>query len=80
MAAALGVPFVEALARTDRKRWHGPHSSLGQAPFVCSLPAPPLTMVLVVDDLVTSGRTMQLSLTTIRAAGVAAFGFAVSGC
>jgi orotate phosphoribosyltransferase len=37
-------------------------------------------MVLVVDDLVTSGRAMQLSLTASRAAGVAAFGFAVSGC
>jgi hypothetical protein len=32
-------------------------------------------MVMVGDDLVTSGRTMQLSVEAIRAAGVAAFGF-----
>jgi orotate phosphoribosyltransferase len=36
-------------------------------------------MVLVVDDLVTSGRTMRLSVETIRAAGVVAFGFGSSG-
>jgi orotate phosphoribosyltransferase len=37
-------------------------------------------MVLVVDDLVTSGTTMRRSLEAIRAAGSAAFGFAYSGC
>ena len=37
-------------------------------------------MVVIVDDLVTSGRTMRLSVEAVRAAGVAAFGFAVSGC
>jgi hypothetical protein len=38
VAGALGVPFVEALDRTERKRWHGPHDSLRQAPFVCTYP------------------------------------------
>jgi orotate phosphoribosyltransferase len=37
-------------------------------------------MVVVVGDLVTSGRTMRLSVEAIRAAGVAALGFAASGC
>jgi adenine/guanine phosphoribosyltransferase-like PRPP-binding protein len=37
-------------------------------------------MVLIIDDLVTSGRTMRLSVNAIQAAGVAAFGFAYSGC
>jgi adenine/guanine phosphoribosyltransferase-like PRPP-binding protein len=37
-------------------------------------------MVLVVDDLVTSSRTMRLSIDAIQAAGLAAFGFAVNGC
>jgi orotate phosphoribosyltransferase len=36
-------------------------------------------MVLVVDDLITTGRTMRLSIEAIRAAGVAAFGFEFSG-
>jgi Phosphoribosyl transferase domain len=80
MAGALGVPFVETLARTDRKRWHGPHHALRQAPFVCTLPVPAPTMVVIVDDLVTTGATMRRSLEAIRAAGVAAFGFAFSGC
>jgi adenine/guanine phosphoribosyltransferase-like PRPP-binding protein len=37
-------------------------------------------MVVIVDDLVTSGRTMRLSIEAIRAAGTAAFGFGFSGC
>jgi predicted amidophosphoribosyltransferase len=36
-------------------------------------------MVLVVDDLVTTGATMRRSLEATRAAGVAAFGFGFSG-
>jgi len=79
VAAALGVPFVETLTRTEPKRWYGPHRSLRQAPFLCTLPAPAPTMVSVVDNRVTSGRTMRLSSEAIRAAGVAAFGFAFSG-
>ena len=37
-------------------------------------------LTIVVDDLVTSGATMRLSLEALRAAGVMAFGFAYSGC
>jgi adenine/guanine phosphoribosyltransferase-like PRPP-binding protein len=36
-------------------------------------------MVLVVDDLATTGRTLRLSLAAIRSAGIPAFGFAFSG-
>jgi predicted amidophosphoribosyltransferase len=36
-------------------------------------------MVVIVDDLVTTGATMRRSLAAIRAAGVAAFGFGYSG-
>jgi orotate phosphoribosyltransferase len=37
-------------------------------------------MILVLDDLATSGVTMRRSLEAIRNAGVAAFGFAYNGC
>jgi predicted amidophosphoribosyltransferase len=79
VAEALGLPLAEVLTRTDVKRWHGPHHSLRQAPFVAALPEPLPTMVLIVDDLVTTGATMRRSLEAIRATGVAAFGFAFSG-
>ncbi len=79
VADALGLPFIEMLARTDAKRWHGPRHALRQAPFICSLPEPAPTMVVIVDDLVTTGRTMRLSVEALRAAGVAAFGFGFSG-
>jgi hypothetical protein len=79
VAGALGLSFALVLARTEPKRWHGPHHALRQAPFVCTLPAPAPTMVVVVDDLVTTGATMRRSLEAIRAAGVAAFGFGFSG-
>jgi pyrimidine operon attenuation protein/uracil phosphoribosyltransferase len=36
-------------------------------------------MIIVVDDLATTGRTMRLALEAIRGAGVPAFGFAFSG-
>jgi predicted amidophosphoribosyltransferase len=80
VAAALGLPFAAMLARSELKRWHGPHHALRQPAFVCTLPAPAPTMVVIVDDVITSGRTMRRSLEAIRAAGVAAFGFAYSGC
>ncbi len=80
VAEALGLQFRLLLARTEPKRWHGPHHALRQAPFFCTLPLPAPTMVVIVDDLVTSGRTMRLSIEAIRSAGVAAFGFAFSGC
>jgi hypothetical protein len=80
VAGALGLPFVEVLSRTEPKLWHGPHASLRQAPYVCALPDPAPPMVLVVDDLYTSGRTMRHSIEAIRATGAAAFGFAYSGC
>ncbi len=79
VAEALGLPLAEVLTRTDVKRWHGPHASLRQTPFACTLPEPAPILVLVVDDLVTSGATMRRSLEAIRAAGVAAFGFGYSG-
>jgi adenine/guanine phosphoribosyltransferase-like PRPP-binding protein len=75
----LGLPFIEALSRTEAKRWHGPHASLRQSPFVCRLPEPAPIMVIVVDDLLTTGATMSRALDAIRSAGVAAFGFGFSG-
>ena len=81
VAEALGLPFSgEVLTRTEPKRWHGPHSSLRQAPYVAALPDPAPLMVLIVDDLCTSGRTMRHSIEAVRTAGAAAFGFAYSGC
>jgi predicted amidophosphoribosyltransferase len=80
LAAILGLPFAEVLARTEPKRWHGPHASLRQAPYACALPDPAPPMILVVDDLCTSGRTMRNCIEAIRQAGAPAFGFAYSGC
>src|SRR5262249_62231644 len=71
VAEALGLPFAEVLTRTDEKRWHGPHAALRQAPFSCTPPEPAPAIVLVIDDLITSGRTMRLSIEALRAAGLA---------
>jgi predicted amidophosphoribosyltransferase len=72
----VGVPFLLMLGRTEPKRCHGPHAALRQAPFACALSDPSHSMILVLDDLATSGVTMRRSLEAIRNAGVAAFDFA----
>ena len=80
VAEALGLPFSgEVLTRTEPKRWHGPHSSLRQAPYVAALSEPAPPMLLVVGDLCTSGRSMRNSIEAILACGVMAFGLAASG-
>jgi hypothetical protein len=81
VAEDLGLPFAQTLGRDEPKRWHGPQHSLRQGSFRWELPAGvDARMIVVIDDLVTSGATMRRSLEAIRAAGFMAFGFAFSGC
>ena len=79
VAEALGLDFADALSGSGAKHWHGVIHSLKQEPFGynCTGLTPP--MVLIVDDLATTGRTLRLSLEAIRGAGVPSFGFAFSG-
>lgn len=78
VAEVLAVPYLAgAIERTDVKRRHGPWASRHQAAF--RWVAPVASMVLVVDDLITSGTTMRLALDSVRAAGLPGFGFAVVG-
>jgi len=79
VAAALGLPFRDCLIRTDSKRRHGPWASREQAPYLVTVAAEG-PLALVVDDLITSGTTLRLSLAALRGVGVAAFGFGFSGC
>src|SRR5262249_53985422 len=70
VAEALGLPFsAEVLSRTEPKPSHGPHSRLRLAQWGAAVPHPTPPLVFGVDDLCTSGRTMRLSLETIRLAG-----------
>ncbi len=77
-ARMLALEFCAILERTDLKRWHGPWHSLEQKPYLVR-PAQGVDLVIVVDDMITSGRTMRLALEAIRRTGVMAFGFAHSG-
>lgn len=67
------------LNRTDRKRYHGPEASLRQTPYRCSEVESRPPLVLVVDDLATTGTTMRLALQALRRERIAALGFAYSG-
>jgi predicted amidophosphoribosyltransferase len=78
VAGTLAVPFIESLQRTDTKAYHHPRESMRQAPYRSIRTPPPV--VIVVDDLITSGTTMRLALEALRNAGVTAFGFAFAGC
>jgi hypothetical protein len=75
----LGFPFALTLSRTSTKRHHGIHYSLAQGAFTFRMRLERPDLILVVDDLVTTGATMRLSLAAIRGAGVPAFGFCFSG-
>lgn len=77
VATSLTCPFETLLTRTDQKTHHHPMAALAQSAFT----AKPTTAetVIVVDDLLTSGATMKLSLQAIRDSGKAAFGFAYNG-
>ncbi len=50
-----------------------------QAPYLVEMPDPPPGLIVVVDDLATSGTTLRLGVEAIRGAGLMAFGFAYSG-
>jgi hypothetical protein len=76
VATRLKMPLVELLRRPEAKRYHGPRAALQQQPFTVTT-RPPAAIVL--DDLITTGRTMALSLEALRAAGIPAWGFALNG-
>jgi hypothetical protein len=79
VAEALGLFYIPMLRRTDGKLYHGPWDSRRQAPYVVEMPDPPPGLIVVVDDLATSGTTLRLALEAIRGAGLMAFGFGYSG-
>lgn len=79
VAEDLDLDLVETLTRKGVKRWHGPQFSREQEPYEAAVEGDP-PIVLVVDDLLTSGTTMKLSLEALNQAGFPAFGFAWSGC
>jgi hypothetical protein len=78
VAHELGLAYQTTLQRPGgAKKWHGRHYALKQEPF--SVVGKPPSVALVVDDMMTSGRTMRLALDALRAAGTPAFGFACIG-
>ncbi len=71
----LDIEFVTVFAPQVGKRYHGRFESLRrEEPF--ELIFVPDTPTIVIDDLVTSGRTMKTALETLAQANVASFGFA----
>lgn len=74
VASSLGLGYETMLVRNDRKSRHGKFASLEQSPYsVCFTPP---SVVLVIDDILTSGTTMRLSLEALSRTGIPAFGFA----
>ena len=57
VATRLALPLVEMIERTDAKHYHGPHAALEQTPCALKTTVP---AAIVLDDLITSGRTMAL--------------------
>lgn len=80
VADSLGLPFFDVITRTDRKRHHGPWNALKQSPFITSGLPRGRDVAIVVDDLITSGATMRLTLQALHKEKCMAFGFAFSGC
>ena len=53
------MPLVELLERADRKLHHGRRDSLSQDSYAVNMAVP---AAVVIDDLITTGKTMSLSL------------------
>jgi hypothetical protein len=76
-ANRLGLDFRHLLNRTDTKDRHGPWSSLQQSPYdLTQQPGAPI--VVIVDDLITSGTTIRLSVEALRSTGAAIHAFAIN--
>jgi hypothetical protein len=76
VAHRLNMPLAEIIARTDEKHHHGRRASLDQEPYAVSTTAP---AAVVIDDLITSGNTLRMSLDALRAAEIPCWGFALNG-
>ena len=74
---ALDLDALTCLRRTDRKRWHHPREAMKQKRFRTIIVP---DVAIVVDDMLSSGTSMKLSLDALRSAGCAAWGFAAVGC
>lgn len=77
VSARLGRKAARLITRTDAKHYHHPMEALRQAPFRYEGPKVPL--VIIVDDLITSGATMKRAMTAVQEKGIAAYGFAYYG-
>src|SRR5262249_19720204 len=62
VADKLALPWRRLLERTDRKRYHSPFTSRRQARYNVNMPETVPALVLVIDDCLTSGYTLRLSL------------------
>ena len=76
VANRLRMPLVELLERHERKLHHGRRDSLSQDSYTVNMAVP---AAVVLDDLITTGKTMSLSLDALRAAETPAWGFALNG-
>jgi len=70
----LSLDFLSTLQRSGAKCRHHPMESLRQGPYRVAVVPP--SVAIVVDDFISSGRTMQLSREALSAVGVPSFGFA----
>ena len=67
-AALLGLDYVTTLTRQADKKWHSRHQTMAQGDFLVAVRPP--SMAVVIDDMLTSGTTMGLSVKALRGVGV----------
>ena len=76
VAARLDREYLTVFKPQSGKRYHGKFESLRRKEERFELLCVPDAPVIVVDDMITSGKTMQRALLTLADAGVVAHGFA----
>lgn len=77
VAGLLGCPWTLGFTRADQKLYHHPMEALRQGPFTYA--GPQAELVIVIDDLITSGATMKRAITAVQEAGIPVYGFAIYG-
>ena len=74
ISCELGIDYLTVFERRETKKWHSPYHTARASPFKVLIKPP--SVLLIVDDMITSGNTMMNCLGICAEQGITCWGFA----